>query len=440
MRRLKPVTPGELLREEFLIPMGITRYRLAKEIRVPAQRIGEIVAGKRAITSDTDLRLCRFFGLSNGYWLRAQAAYDTEVAEAAITKTLAKIKPWAGVRSHAFHSIVDGQALRRRIGPGAAVIALSVCVSCGGKGRAGDADADAAEQDGPDVTVEADGVSDPPPDDGGDAEGDEDPGEDPPDGDDPGPPPDAADAADIADDDATPPPPPGPGGAFLWIGWYPRYWSVGRWGTELAWMRRLGMDTVIVAATVIETEAIYPTEIPGLTAIPEEPLEGLLSAADAAGMEVHLGLVLTEGWWTGTGEAYLDGLAALSMDVASELHSLYAPHPSLAGFYITQEIDNMTWTDEALRQRLAQRFLRPLSDHVKSLDASLVVSDAPFFNTVFQPASGFGAWWDLTLADVPSLDLVILQDGIGAEHATYADVAEYFTAVGGACAARGREF
>ncbi len=95
MRKLAPVTPGELLREEFLVPMGITQYRLAKEIRVPAQRIGEIVAGKRAITADTDLRLCRFFGLSNGYWLRAQAAYDTEVAAEALAKTLAKIKPWA---------------------------------------------------------------------------------------------------------------------------------------------------------------------------------------------------------------------------------------------------------------------------------------------------------------------------------------------------------
>jgi len=61
----------------------------------PAQRIGDIVAGKRAITADTDLRLCRFFGLSNGYWLRAQAAYDTEVAERALGAKLAKIKPWA---------------------------------------------------------------------------------------------------------------------------------------------------------------------------------------------------------------------------------------------------------------------------------------------------------------------------------------------------------
>ncbi len=94
MRRLKPVTPGELLLEEFLKPMGISRYRLAKEIGVPAQRIGEIVAGRRAISADSDLRLCRFLGLSNGYWLRAQAAYDTEVAERTLGAKLASIRPW----------------------------------------------------------------------------------------------------------------------------------------------------------------------------------------------------------------------------------------------------------------------------------------------------------------------------------------------------------
>jgi addiction module HigA family antidote len=97
MRKLKPVTPGELLSEEFLVPMGLSQYRLAKEIGVPAQRIGEIVAGKRAVTADTDLRLCRFFGLSKGYWLRAQVAYETELAEPALRKALAKIKPWNGL-------------------------------------------------------------------------------------------------------------------------------------------------------------------------------------------------------------------------------------------------------------------------------------------------------------------------------------------------------
>jgi addiction module HigA family antidote len=96
MRKLKSVTPGELLREEFLVPMGLSQYRVAREIGVPAQRIGQIIAGKRSISADTDLRLCRFFGLSNGYWLRAQAAHDSEVAQAALSKVLQKIRPWRG--------------------------------------------------------------------------------------------------------------------------------------------------------------------------------------------------------------------------------------------------------------------------------------------------------------------------------------------------------
>ena len=94
-RLLDPVTPGELLWEEFMSPMGLSRYRLAKEIGVPAQRIGDIVNGKRSITADTDLRLCRFFGLSNGYWLRAQTAYEIEVAQRELAPILKKIKPWA---------------------------------------------------------------------------------------------------------------------------------------------------------------------------------------------------------------------------------------------------------------------------------------------------------------------------------------------------------
>ena len=97
MAKLKPVTPGELLRHEFLVPMHLSQYRLAKAIGVPAQCIGEIVAGRRAVTADTDLRLCRFFGLSNVYWLRAQAAHDTEIAERSLAKTLRAIKPWSGI-------------------------------------------------------------------------------------------------------------------------------------------------------------------------------------------------------------------------------------------------------------------------------------------------------------------------------------------------------
>lgn len=93
-RLLPPVSPGELLYEEFLQPMGITKYRLAKEIGVPPQRIGDIVMGKRAITPDTDLRLCKFFGLSDGYWLRAQALFDLELARRELRRELAEIEPW----------------------------------------------------------------------------------------------------------------------------------------------------------------------------------------------------------------------------------------------------------------------------------------------------------------------------------------------------------
>lgn len=78
-------------------------------VSVPAQRIGDIIAGRRGITADTDLRLCRFFGLSDGWWLRLQADRDTEIARAGLSKTLARIKPWAS--SH-----VDKAAARAKVG------------------------------------------------------------------------------------------------------------------------------------------------------------------------------------------------------------------------------------------------------------------------------------------------------------------------------------
>ena len=92
MRAVLPVSPGEMLEEEFLKPLGLSKYRLAKDIGVPAQRIGEIVAGRRAVTADTDLRLCRYFGLSDGWWLRGQVAYDTAVAKEALQSVLTNIQ------------------------------------------------------------------------------------------------------------------------------------------------------------------------------------------------------------------------------------------------------------------------------------------------------------------------------------------------------------
>jgi addiction module HigA family antidote len=77
-KKLPPVHPGEILFEEFLKPMGISQYRLAKDISVSARRINEIVHGKRAVTADTALRLSRFFGTSERFWLNIQTRYDLE--------------------------------------------------------------------------------------------------------------------------------------------------------------------------------------------------------------------------------------------------------------------------------------------------------------------------------------------------------------------------
>jgi len=94
MRKVPYPHPGEILLEEFLKPMGITQYRLAKEIGVPQRRIGEIVSGNRSVTADTGLRLSRFFDMSEGFWIGLQMDYDAARAKDAHSKTLAKIKPW----------------------------------------------------------------------------------------------------------------------------------------------------------------------------------------------------------------------------------------------------------------------------------------------------------------------------------------------------------
>ena len=74
-----PIHPGEILLEEFLLPLGVSQYRLAKDICVPARRINEIVHGKRAISADTALRLSRYFGMSDRFWINLQARYDIEM-------------------------------------------------------------------------------------------------------------------------------------------------------------------------------------------------------------------------------------------------------------------------------------------------------------------------------------------------------------------------
>ncbi|MBM3272773.1 HigA family addiction module antidote protein [Candidatus Kaiserbacteria bacterium] len=89
-KKLPPIHPGEILLEEFLKPLAISQYRLAKDMSVPPRRINEIVLGKRAISPDTALRLSRYFGLSDRFWINLQARYDLEVEKDKLADRLAR--------------------------------------------------------------------------------------------------------------------------------------------------------------------------------------------------------------------------------------------------------------------------------------------------------------------------------------------------------------
>lgn len=92
---MEPVTPGEILLEEFILPAGLSQTALANAIGVPPRRINEIVLGKRAITADTDLRLARYWGMSEGFFLNLQKSYELRVQRAKMGEALAMITPRA---------------------------------------------------------------------------------------------------------------------------------------------------------------------------------------------------------------------------------------------------------------------------------------------------------------------------------------------------------
>ncbi len=228
-------------------------------------------------------------------------------------------------------------------------------------------------------------------------------------------------------------------GAFVWLGWNPG-WNQARWSEELALMRDVGMDIIITGYSVNERIADYPTSLPSLTPSGHSPIEKILTDADAHGMDVYLGLILENAWWSQTDAAYYDGLAQLSMDVAAELYSLYSTHPSLKGFYLPEEIDNCRFTSEPARQTLVQHLLKPVSDYIHTLNPQLIFCEAPFYNPSCQQPADHGQWWIDTLTEAPHFDLVIPQDGIGARPGviTLEIIEDYFTAYKAACDATGR--
>ena len=223
-------------------------------------------------------------------------------------------------------------------------------------------------------------------------------------------------------------------------------WSQAQWAAEFGYMKTLGMNTAIMAHTINGTTAYYPTSMSGFTPVATASTDftNMMNAADAAGMEMHLGLSLDEGewynWWPAD-TSYSTKLRERSMTMIDELISLYGNHSSLKGIYFPQELDNARFVSSTNRDILVNNLLKPISDHVHAVRPDLLFSDAPFYNPTAQQPAEYQVWWTQVLNACPNFDLVIPQDGIGANPSkiTFPVIASYFSALQGACNATGRK-
>jgi hypothetical protein len=223
-------------------------------------------------------------------------------------------------------------------------------------------------------------------------------------------------------------------GSFLAIDNNNASWSLGRWGQELASMRAINMNTVIPWCSVYSTNAFYTgCSLPGVT-VKGTPLQNILTIADTTGMSVILGLWADDYWWNYEKDtAYLASICNKSKTICDELWSQVSTHSSFKGWYFWQEIDNVNQVNELDRVNLVTYFLRPLTDYCKTKTPNKWISIAPFFNDTLQQPPEYEIWWKKTLTEVPSLNLLIPQDGIGVQHATFTTVSTYFQALKNAC-------
>jgi hypothetical protein len=220
-------------------------------------------------------------------------------------------------------------------------------------------------------------------------------------------------------------------GAFFQIDNSNANWSLSRWGQDLAAMRTVNMNTVICGTAVFETNAYYPgCSLSGVT-VQGQPLDKILTIADTTGMTVHLGLLYEGAWWSNEGNTtYLNTITDKNKIVINELFSLYSSHPSWKGWYIPTETDNWTTRIESDRQNLVNYYLRPVSDYCHSKTPTKIVSLAPFFNdSLPMNPTDWRDWWVRTLTEATSLDLIMLQDGIGAGGGHFSSVSTYFPAL-----------
>lgn len=196
-------------------------------------------------------------------------------------------------------------------------------------------------------------------------------------------------------------------------------WTDADWRREIEAMRAVGLDTVILGWTMQDGLAVSPGES-------LELVDDVMRAAGSGGMRVFLGLANETRYWGWNPGACYRQVRKDSVRIAERLLALYASHPSLAGWYLTPEIDDLRWNLEGSRRRLVGEYLRPVTEWLHQRDGRPVLV-SPFFFRWRRPAA-FGRWWKTTLSEC-QIDVVALQDGVGCGRVTAPQVSAYLAAL-----------
>ncbi len=209
-------------------------------------------------------------------------------------------------------------------------------------------------------------------------------------------------------------------------------WTLKQWRNEFQYMRNARLDQMVIQWTADSREktTIYPSGIAGYTQnTKHDVVKRALDTADASGAQVYLGLQINDDWWTNyiLDKPWLDNEAKVANALADDLWKRYGSHESLTGWYLGFEVDNVETTPAQWDNLVA--FYRTVGHHLHKLTPGKPVMIAPFFNPIagFSP-SEWQTMWEYVLKRSP-IDVLALQDGVGAGHATKAQLPEWFSAV-----------
>jgi len=219
-------------------------------------------------------------------------------------------------------------------------------------------------------------------------------------------------------------------------------WSLAQWNAHLSRLRDMCEPTIFIQYGIWEDTAWYePSSLPFVT-YTNPTMARIFANAESLGMHVVVGLYFSEDWHTAdkTNTSTYSDLLTRHRAVIDEVWDLFGTSPAFAGWYIPQEIEDLSWPNGSPQQGLLANWLEDVASYAKSKDASKSVYIAPYFS-LFRPADDLETWYTTVLSTATDVDVVLVQDGVGTTRIDGdVDVPHYFNAIADACASTGRTF